>query len=241
MFAADVIVPAPGNRFAEGREQAIEAMRANADNLAAKATWSPIGGGLSSDGGHGFTFGFMTLRRADGTTVPLKYLAYWIKKPEGWRVAAYRRRQRAPGEVSVQEMAPSLPDRIVATTAPAPPDVVERLKAVEKEFSDTAQRIGIGDAFAQFGHDTAVNMGPPTSTAFIVGAQAIGRSVSAGSKPGTSPVFWSADRAIVSPSGDLGITFGMIRSNEKPQDPGAPFFTIWRRAQASSAWRYIAE
>ena len=72
MFAADVIVPAPGNRFAEGREQAIEAMRANADNLTAKATWSPVGGGISSDGQHGFTLGYMTVSRADGTIVPLK-------------------------------------------------------------------------------------------------------------------------------------------------------------------------
>ena len=240
MFAADVIVPAPGNRFAEGREQAIEAMRANADNLTGTATWNPIGGGISSDGQHGFTFGFMDVRRADGTTIPLKYLAYWIKQKDGWRVAAYRRRQRAAGSVTTPAMAPSLPERIVATTTPAPPDLVEGLKKVEKEFSDTAQRIGIGEAFAQFGHDTAVNMGPPTSTEFIVGAQAIGRSVSAGSKPGTSPVFWSADRAIVSPAGDLGITFGMIRSNDKPQDPGAPFFTIWRRT-SSGTWRYIAE
>ena len=240
MFASDVIVPAPGNRFAEGREQAIEAMRANADNLTGKATWAPIGGGISSDGQHGFTFGFMDVHRADGTTMPLKYLAYWIRQKDGWRVAAYRRRQRAAGNVTTQPMAPSLPERIVATTTSAPPNVVEGLKTVEKEFSDTAQRIGIGEAFAQFGHDTAVNMGPPTSTEFIVGAQAIGRSVSSGSKPGTSPVFWSADRAIVSPGGDLGMTFGMIRSNDKPQDPGVPFFTIWKR-RPDGTWRYIAE
>lgn len=240
MFAADVIVPAPGNRFAEGREQAIEAMRANADNLTAKATWIPLGGGISSDGEHGFTFGFMTLQRADGTTVPLKYLAYWIKKPEGWRVVAYKRRQRASNVVSNQVTVPSLPERIIPMTSAASLDMVEGLKNVEKEFSDTAQRVGIGEAFAQFGHDTAINMGPPTSSEFVVGAQAIGRSVSAGAKPGTSPVFWSADRAIVSPGGDLGITFGMIRSNEKPQEPGVPFFTIWRRT-ASGVWRYIAE
>lgn len=241
MFGADVIVPAPGNRFAEGREQAIEAMRANADNLTAKATWSPAGGGISSDGQHGFTFGYMTARRADGTVVPLKYLAYWIKQQDGWRIAAYRRRQRAAGEALTPAMPPSLPERIVPVTSPASPEVVEGLKKVEKEFSDTAQRIGIGEAFAKFGHENAVNMGPPNITEFVVGAEAIGRSVSTGVKPGTSPVFWSADRAIVSPGGDLGITFGMIRSNDKPQEPGAPFFTIWRRAAASLPWRYIAE
>ena len=241
MFAADVIVPVPGNRFANGPAQVVDAMRANADNLTAKASWTPIGGGISSDGQHGFTFGFMTVRRADGTTLPLKYLSYWIKKPEGWRVAAYKRRQRAEGDVSTKEIAPSLPERIAATTAPASADVVEGLKRAEKEFSDTAQRIGIGEAFAKFGHSTAVNMGGPNVAEFVVGADAIGRSVSQGTKPGSSPVFWSANRAIVSPTGDLGITFGMIRSNDKPDAPGVPFFTIWQRPTAAAAWRYIAE
>ena len=241
MFAADVIVPAPGNRFADGRDNAIEAMRANPDNLTAKATWAPVRGGISADGQHGFTFGFMTLTRADGSTLPLKYLAYWIKGKDGWRVAAYKRRQRAAGDVSTAPMAPSLPARIVPKTTQASADVVESLKRAEAEFSATAQKIGIGEAFTQFGHADAMNMGGPDAAGFVIGSPEIGRSVGAGSAPGTSPVVWGADRAIVSPAGDLGITFGMIRSKEKPDAPGNPFFTIWRRADPSQPWKYIAE
>ena len=242
MFAADVVVPAPGNRFAEGREQAIEAMRANPDNLAGHVTWSPVRGGISTDGQHGFTFGYMTLRKADGTTVPLKYLSYWTRQREGWRVSAYRRRPRPAGEVSMEMMPPSLPAKLIPTTAVASPETVDGLKQAEREFSDTAQRIGLGEAFAAFGSDDAVNMGGPNDIGFVVGAAAIGRSIGAGSPAGTSPVSWSADRALVSPRGDLGITFGRIRPNDPAKtDPGVPFFTIWRRANPSAPWRYIAE
>ena len=242
MFAADVVVPAPGNRFAEGREPAIDAMRANGDNLTGRVAWTPIRGGISTDGQHGFTFGFMTLRKADGTTVPLKYLSYWTRQQEGWRVSAYRRRPRPAGDVSMELMPPSLPAKIIPTTAVASPQMVDGLKRAEQEFSDTAQQIGIGEAFAKFGSADAVNMGGPNDPGFVVGAEAIGRSIGAGSPAGKSPVSWSADRALVSPGGDLGITFGRIRSNDPAKtDPPMPFFTIWRRASPSAPWRYIAE
>jgi hypothetical protein len=58
-----------------------------------------------------------------------------------------------------------------------------------------------------------------------------------------SPVSWSADRAIVASSGDLGVTFGFIRPKAAAAEGarGTPFFTIWRRADAKDRWRYIAE
>lgn len=53
----------------------------------------------------------------------------------------------------------------------------------------------------------------------------------------------SAPRVLVASSGDLGITFGMIRIKKpEPNGPKAvPFFTIWRRDNSSGVWRYIAE
>ena len=242
MFADDVIMPVPGNRFAEGREAAIEAMRANPDNLTGRVTWAPVRGGISTDGQHGFTFGFMTLRRADGTTVPLKYLAYWTRQRDGWKISAYKRRGRPAGDVSLEMMAPSLPSRIIPTTATASPEMIEGLKRTEGEFSAEAQKIGIGPAFAKYGSADAMNMGGPNDAGFVIGNEAISRSVGAGSSPGASPVSWGADRAIVSPRGDLGVTFGMIRPNDPAKPgPGNPFFTIWRRASPEAPWRYIAE
>lgn len=242
MFADDVIMPVPGNRFAEGRARVIEAMRENPDNLSAHAEWAPIRAGISADGQHGFTFGYMTLHRPDGSTVPLKYLAYWIRRDEGWRVVAYKRRARAAGGISTALMAPSLPGKIVPPGKQPPDGVAESLKLAEGDFSATAQRIGIGEAFAQFGAPDAMNMGGLQDAAFVFGAAAIGRNVGAGVAPGTSPFSWSADRVLVASSGDLGITFGMIRRND-PAAAGSkiPFFTIWRRADPSQPWRYIAE
>jgi len=78
MFAPDVVMgPIPGNTFARGRDAAVAALRANPDNATMRATWTPIRGGISADGQHGFTFGYMTLRRTDGSANLAKYLAYW--------------------------------------------------------------------------------------------------------------------------------------------------------------------
>jgi ketosteroid isomerase-like protein len=246
MFADDVVMPVPGNRFAEGAKQAIEALRSNPDNAKSRAEWVPIRGGVSADGRHGFTFGFMTLNQPDGARVALKYLSYWIKRPDGWRVAAYKRGRAAPGQAPRDPMPPALPARMVAPTADAA--VIERyrdsLDKAERAFSDDAQRIGLGAAFAQYGSADAVNMGGPNEAGFVVGSQAIGRAVSQGGPPTGSALSWAPDKVIVASSGDLGVTIGMIRRNT-PAEPGQPsafpFFTIWRRASPDDPWKYVAE
>jgi hypothetical protein len=67
--------------------------------------------------------------------------------------------------------------------------------------------------------------------------------VGEGYGPGVSPVSWAPERVIVASSGDLGVTIGWITRNSPEQNrpPRNPFFTIWRRANASAPWRYIAE
>ncbi len=78
----------------------------------------------------------------------------------------------------------------------------------------------------------------------MVSAVEVGKSVGAGSEGKPSPVSWAADEgSIVASSGDLGVTFGYIRQNTPaPGNPrGVPFVTIWRRADASQPWRYVAE
>jgi ketosteroid isomerase-like protein len=244
MFAENVIMPVPGNRFAEGRSAAIEALRANADNARSRVAWTPIRAGISADGQHGFTFGYMTLHGPDGSTVPLKYMSYWIRQADGWRVAGYKRRQAPHVVPEPSMMASSLPRRLVAVTTDTA--VVARHRAsldrAERDFSRDAQRIGLRAAFMHYGRDDAVNMGRPNEPGFIVGATAIGQAVGAGTADRASPVSWAPDRVLVASSGDLGITFGMIRPNA-PQTAGTgtPFFTIWRRTDASQPWRYIAE
>jgi ketosteroid isomerase-like protein len=241
MFADSVTMPVPSGVWASGVAGARDALHANPDNAGASVSWTPVRGGVSGDGQQGFTFGYMTMRRADSSTVPLKYLAYWVKEPRGWCVVAYKRARRPDGDVSVTLMPPSLPARTVApTTAPASIAAIKAsLAAAEQAFSDEAQKIGLGAAFMEHGRPDAMNMG--SGPTFTIGADAIGRAIGAGSPDASSPVSWNADRTIIASSGDLGITLGMIRRNSDPSKPGSPFFTIWRRASPRDPWRYIAE
>ena len=76
MFAPDVIMPGPPGRLHRGLTEVTASLRSNPDNLDGRVTWRPVGAGLSADGEQGFTFGFMTQVRTDGTTLPLKYMVY---------------------------------------------------------------------------------------------------------------------------------------------------------------------
>jgi len=246
MFAKDVTMPVPG-KFANGITEVSAALRANAELMQSKIAWQAVRGGISADGLHGFTLGYMTVWPPNGAAVGFKYLSYWVKQPLGWRVVAYKRRRRAEGPVSLTMMPPALPAQLTTMK----PDAMtlaqyhETLDQTERAFSTEAQRIGIGPAFAKYGSADAVNMGGPNDAMFVLGSEAIGRSVGAGAPPDSSPVSWGPDRVIVASSGDLGITFGMIRPNA-PDDKGetpppVPFFTIWRRASVTDPWRYVAE
>jgi len=248
MFTDDVVMgPIPGNKFANGIAEVRAALNANPDNAGSRLEWTPIRAGVSADGRHGFTFGYMTLSKADKSVVPVKYLAYWIRTPEGWRVAVYKRGRRAEGQVSLALLPAALPPRMVppSNDASALEQFRESLDQAERAFSDEAQKIGLGAAFAKYGTADAVNMGGPNAPEFVIGSEAIGRAVSAGDSPGASPVSWAPERVIVAGSGDLGVTIGMIRPNAKAADgstpAGFPFFTIWRRATTKDPWRYVAE
>jgi hypothetical protein len=253
MFAPDVAMPAPGG-IAYGLQKAIEAIRSNPANSGAKVEWTPARVGLSSDGRHGYTAGFMTVTRADGSAQPAKYMAYWEKQSAGWRVVAYK---RASAKVAAPAIPVGhvLPKQIVAASADAA--TIERyresLAEAERSFSRDAQTMGIGAAFKLYGSPDAANFGGPDTPTFIMGNEAIAANVGAGVPPNTSTVNWGPEKTIVAASGDFGVTIGYIVRNQPGPDPstsarqggtippGQPFFTIWRRDNLNAPWRYIAE
>lgn len=247
MLAPDATMPVPGVGFADGVDAIRAALGRDTLNARSRVAWTPVRGGVSADGRHGFTYGFIETTRADGTVVPGKYLAYWVRGEQGWRVMAYKRGRRPAGEVSRAPLPSILPDALVAPVTDAA--ALERhgrsLAQAERDFSAEAQVIGIGPAFERFGSADAMNLGGPAEAGFVLGNVAIGRAVGAGSAPGTSPVTWGPDhRVVVASSGDLGVTFGMIvpkPAPNAPARPGSPFFTVWRRANANAPWRYVAE
>jgi len=246
MFADGVIMPAPAGVFSTGKNAVLVALRASPDAAMSRVSWTPVRAGVSSDGEHGFTFGYMTQRKPDSSKVALKYMAYWVRDRGIWRVVAYKRARAEASPVDTSRMAPVLPfliTKATTTDAAALTALRQDLMAAEQAFSDEAQKIGLGNAFGKFGRDDAVNMGGPASATFVVGGPAIAKLVG-GADMNASPVTWKADTAFVASSGDLGITFGVIRRNNPPAGEapaGSSFFTIWMRADAKSPWRYVAE
>lgn len=246
MFADDVVMPLPSGEFSRTKTDAVAALRASPDNVNSRVEWSPIRGGIAADGRHGFTVGYMTLHRSDNTRMPFKYVAYWVSQREGWRVAVYKRVRAGDGSAPRDLMPPALPPKLIAPSADAAAIAAfkESLDRAERAFSDEAQKIGLGAAFAKHGSADAVNVGPPTRPAFVVGAEAIGRAIGAGSPSDASPLSWAPENVIVASSGDLGVTYGMIRRNAPPapgQAAAFAFITIWRRASPNDPWRYVAE
>jgi ketosteroid isomerase-like protein len=247
MMAADVIMPVPGRGFADGSAAVRAEFARDPLNAASRAEWSPIRGGVSADGMHGFTFGFITVSRADGTLIPGKYLAYWVRGADGWRVAAYKRTRRGPGEVDTTLRAAAVPLAPVPVTRDGGVlrAHLESVLQAERDFAAEAQVIGLGPAFTKYGSPDAMNLGGADTPGFTFGNVAIAEAVSAGSPPGTSAVNWGPERALVASSGDLGITFGFITPNAEPAagqaKPRFPFFTVWRRASREAPWRYVAE
>lgn len=242
MFADDVVMPAPPGDLVRGRLQVLAALKANPANLGARLTWAPLRVSVSADGQHGYSYGYMTLTPPKGEPVPQKYLAYWERQAGVWKVSAYKRARRPAGAVPTGPLPPLLP----ASAIDGDPALdLAGLAAREQAFSDRAQQVGLDQAFREFGHAEAINLGGANNVEVVTGNAEIGRLVGAGTPTDASPVSWSADWARLAPGGDLGITFGFIRHNAPGADgktpPPIPFFTIWRRAGRDAPWMYVAE
>ena len=224
----------------------MEAFKANAIN-AGRIEWTPARVSVSGDGSHGLTAGIMTLNRLDDPTTPMKYLAYWEKQGDGWRVLTYKRgiaKQPAPATA----VSYVLPKQVRTATADAA--TIERyresLAEVERAFSRDAQTIGMRAAFTQYGDQDAINLGGPDIATWLMGNDAIGAGVGGGRPDVGSPVSWGPDaKTIIAASGDFGVTIGYIVQNKPGADGKVParqaFFTIWKRDSADGRWKYIAE
>lgn len=247
MFQPDVTIPAAARGLLQGRDSVLAVYAATPGFTAAKCFWTPLRGGISADGTQGFTFGLMTQRTGDGSAVPFRYLAYWVKGAKGWHVAVYKR-LRASGPAAPTAMRhAAIPAAYVAprSDVAAQRAIEASLAEAERTFSREAQTMGLGPAFAKHGSADAMNLGSSEESDFTFGAAAIGAKIGNGDTLKTSPLSWGPDRVIAASSGDLGVTLGMIVPNAPAADgskaKGFPFFTVWRRAGPGQPWRYVAE
>jgi len=238
MLTENAVMPTAKLEFAIGKSAIVETLKANPANANASADWSPIRAGISADGTQGFTYGFMFIHEAGKPDRRAKYLSYWVRRPEGWRVAFYKRAASPEGSVTTR-LEPAVPEDMVEPDPQRLQENLASLKAVEQAFSDRAQEVGVGPAFVEFGSEDAMNMG--SGSDFTFSNTAIGELVGAAN---SAPIAWGPDKgALVASSGDLGVTWGFIRPKEpKAGEPAAiPFFTVWRKAAPDQPWRYVAE
>lgn len=237
----DAFVMLPRGRSARGPAQLRAALAAESGS---RAQWYPTWGGGSADGTQGFTLGYLVVTPAEGAPLPGKYLAYWRHAPEGWRVVAYKRRPRAPGDVPGNVDAPLSTAATDGRHAPLA-DIIASVDARERAFSAAAQETSLSQAFASFGHPRAVNMGGPNDATFVVGPAQIARAVGEGGPATGSSVSWWPDRIVAAASGDLALSIGTLHLNEAPTEAGVPrefpFFTVWYRAGGEGDWLYVAE
>lgn len=241
MMDEDVTVPIPGKGLITGKAAVTEAYRVCPCFKEGRVTWAPVRGGISADGTQGFTYGFLTASAGDPAKRNRKYLAYWVKRPIGWRVVAYRHIPREAGDVSTAMFEPALPG--FAAKAKADAGLIARnqasLAAAEKAFADRAQVVGLKKAFAEYGRPDAMNM--YAGAGFAFGLDAV---VANFKEEGPAKIHWSTDKSFVASSGDLGVSIGTIRPNDPPkagEPDGFPFFTVWKRDKPGAPWRYIAE
>lgn len=237
MFDAEVIVPSPKGHVI-GRDAALALFRDNPSYKEGRVSWAPVRGGISADGTQGFTYGFLSLSGGEPPRRERKYLSYWAKQPEGWRVVAYRQQVREPGPVSKQMLPPSLPS--FAAEPVSNPAVIsayqQSVADAEKSFSDRAQQVGLKTAFREFGRPDAMNM--YGGAGFAIGLDA----VTAGFKEGEpATIHWGTQWSFAASSGDLAVSIGTIKPNDPKDGGGFAFFTVWRRDGLDKPWRYIAE
>jgi hypothetical protein len=241
MLDDEAAMPLPGKGIVSGKAAVTEAFTASPAFKEGHVSWAPVRGGISADGTQGFTYGFLAVGSGDPAKRNRKYLAYWVKRPTGWRVVAYRQIPREAGEVSTSMFDPALPGfaakarddaRLIAANQAS-------LAAAEKAFSDRAQIIGLKQAFGEYGRPDAMNM--YAGAGFAYGLDAV---VANFKEEGPATINWGTDKSFVASSGDLGVSIGTIRPNTPPkagEPAGFPFFTVWKRDKPGAPWRYIAE
>jgi len=240
MLADDAYMPSRQGML-RGRSAARAYLSGSPASKGTGASWHPIRAGVSADGRHGFTLGYLDLVGGDPKTAHRRYLSYWVKGADGWRVAAFKQVIRPADETDAAEQRPMLPAQLKAPTPKLVPRHKASLVAAEKAFSDRAQVVGIWQAFQENGRTDAIHIAGEKG--LVLGLKAIGEAQARQPK-GPANIDWSADDAIVASSGDLGVTIGEIRLHgDRPAGAPAsvPFFTIWARDNPAQPWRYIAE
>jgi ketosteroid isomerase-like protein len=202
-------------------------------------TWQALGGDVSRDLRGGYTYG-IAAHSAGASAVRLdRYVAYWTReRGEPWRIIAYSEVNGPLGaevSFSASQLAPPTtpPPRAIA-------GAVSEVRAADSLFSDLADRLGTGFAFANTVAPDGVLFGP---THLVIGPKAVDEFFRA--QPPGSSLTWRPVYASVAGSRDLGFTIGeSIRTLRGPSGAAVQRFgkylTVWQK-QSDGSWKFVVD
>jgi len=204
--------------------------------------WQPLGGGVSSDLRHAYTFGIAA--QASGSTVIRleRYIAYWTRdRGQPWRIAAYAEVNGS----AAHEIEPVLRAEHLSPPSAVPllkpmADYIQSVRAADSLFSDLADRMGTGFAFANTATADGALFGP---SELIVGPKAIDNYFRA--QPVGTSLSWRPVYAVVAGSGDLAFTVGeSIRTGRSASGAAeqrfGKYLTVWQR-QRDGTWKFVVD
>jgi ketosteroid isomerase-like protein len=202
--------------------------------------WQPLGGGVSDDLRHAYTFG-VAAQSPGATAIRLeRYIAYWTReRGQPWRIAAYAEVNGSPAREVVLSAEQLSPPSAVPLLRPMA-DYVQSVRAADSLFSDLADRMGTGFAFANTATADGTLFGP---SQLVVGPKAIDDYFRA-QPPGTS-LSWRPVYASVAASGDLAFTVGeSIRTGRSASGAAeqrfGKYLTVWQR-QRDGTWKFVVD
>lgn len=242
VFARDVVYLRGGLPAVSGREAAYAVVAAESLGARPVVRWQPVRAEASADGRSGYSYGYTIYSAASGSAPTLRidrYIAFWRREPEGWRIAGYAETYGVP------PAALALPPAAESSTLPDVPmprarGALDAVRAADTDFSRDAQRVGTGEAFGRYAADDAQIFSGPGE--FISGPRAITQSFGTPTKTG---LMWHPITGQVSEAGDLGFTVGYAMYTGQRED-GAPvttyskYLTVWKK-QRDGSWRYVVD
>ena len=231
-LADDAHVLVPGTTLAQGRQAAADAL-VFGPAAGARLRWEPIRLDVSADGRSGYSYGAGTRTAADGAEVHARYIAYWRREGEGWKVAAFM--FNANPRPVTPPPAGFFPAPAETGSVPAGVDVaaaLEGARQADRDFAAHAMAHGMGAAFQAFAApDGAMLAGE-------YGPEAIGAAF--GGAAGT--LEWGPTGGAAAAAGDLAYTVGTaVRRGPDGQPLGyTKYLSIWRR-QPGGEWRWVVD
>lgn len=129
--------------------------------------------------------------------------------------------------------------------AAAKPGDVEQEKAAlmrtDREFSEAAQRVGVGEAFLLYADQDATML--PSGQNPVTGREEIRKHFS--DAPKGAALVWKPFKADVARSGDLGYTLGTYQwrgpgSDGKPVTRHGKYCSVWKK-QEDGAWKWVVD